>query len=336
MLVLGVETSCDETAVSIVDARNRRILSNVVYSQLEHLEYGGVVPEIAARAHVERLPTLVQQALDEASLKMEDVEGFAATAGPGLLGGLLVGTSYTKSLAMVMEKPFFATNHLEGHALTAQLTDGVEFPFLLLLVSGGHCQFIDVKGLGDYRVLGGTLDDAVGECFDKTAKILGLPYPGGPEIEKCAKNGAAGSVKLPLPMDDGSMDFSFSGLKTAVRTYVQKQEEINAQQRADICASFQDVVARIICKKVQKALDVTTSKKLVVAGGVAANLLLREKLENLCSENSVSFFRPPVHLCTDNAAMIAYAGGMHLMAGENSGLGASTQPRWPLASGDVL
>lgn len=330
--VLGIETSCDETAAAVVDVAERRLLSNVVYSQIkEHADYGGVVPELASRAHQQRLPGLVQQAMAQAQLSFADLNGVAATSGPGLLGGLLVGYNFAKSVAMAAEKPLYATNHLEGHALTAQLSDGVAFPYLLLLVSGGHCQFIHVKGLGDYTTLGGTLDDAVGECFDKVAKMMGLPYPGGPNVEKCAKKGNSRAFVLPVPLRHDAVNFSFSGLKTAMRQLIISQEQpLTAQVMADLSASFQQTVSEILVLKSKNALQQSGASRFVLAGGVAANSLLRGCLEELCVGENVAFFAPPIGLCTDNAVMIAYAGGLHLQRGDTTPLDKPAQPRWSL------
>ena len=338
--VLGLESSCDETAAAVVgfpDGGEQAVIcANSVYTQhKEHLDYGGVVPEIAARAHIEKFDPIIANCLNEAGLNLTDINAFAATAGPGLLGGLLVGVSYAKTLAMTLNKPYIAVNHLEGHALTCHLTDGVDFPYLLLLVSGGHCQFINVTFAGKYETLGGTRDDAVGEAFDKVAKLLGLGYPGGPAIEKLAKNGNPEAYKLPIPLKDNSLDFSFSGLKTATRQLVNdiKKEsgQMNEQHLADVCASFQETVAQILTLKSKHALtNYPDVKNFVLAGGVAANKTLCGRLQSMCAQQDVNFSAPPLHLCTDNAVMIAYAGGMRFMAGESTSLYGSATPRWPL------
>lgn len=334
MKILGIETSCDETAAAVVDVAAGEILSNQVHTQQEHADYGGVVPEIAARAHMERLPHLVKEALKQANLTLNQIDGIAATAGPGLLGGLLVGTSFAKSLALGAGKPFMATNHLEGHALTAHLTDKTPFPYLLLLVSGGHCVFVNVAKAGEYEELGGTLDDAVGECFDKVAKLMELPMPGGPNVEKLAEKGNPNAYPLPFPLNNKSLDFSFSGLKTAVRNLLQGLEArhtpLSQQQRADVAASFQHTVKKILVKKAHTAVKNTQAERFVLAGGVAANKLLRSGLEEMCVENGVKFSAPPLGLCTDNAVMIAYAGGLRLLKGQKTGLNSKATPRWPL------
>ena len=336
MIVLGIESSCDETAVAILDMSKishsaDSILANCVYSQTEeHLEYGGVVPEIASRAHMEKMGVLVNEALEGASLTLDDIDGIAVTSGPGLLGGLLMGTTYAKSLSLSKNIPLIGVNHLEGHALISQLTEKTEFPYLLLLVSGGHCQFIHVKEVGDYTLVGSTLDDSIGECFDKVAKMLDLPYPGGPQIEQLAQTGVNDAFNYPTPLKNKGMDFSFSGLKTSVRRSIQKEDILTNQTKSNICASFQESVARVLEIKTGRAIEYTNSTQLVLAGGVAANRLLRTRLEKLCAKKECSFFAPPVHLCTDNALMIAYAGGLRLVAGEKTGLNLFPRPRWPL------
>ncbi len=342
MRILGIETSCDETAASVVerDAQGKgHILSDVVLSQIEdHAPYGGVVPEIAARAHVEALDSLVKQALAQANLELDDIDAIAATAGPGLIGGLIVGLMTAKAIAMAADKPFYAINHLEGHALTARLTDGISFPYLLLLVSGGHTQMVLVRGLGDYERLGTTIDDALGEAFDKTAKLLGLPYPGGPAVEKAALEGNASRFILPRPLKgEARLDFSFSGLKTAVRQTATEIAPLSEQDVADICAAFQEAVADTLSDRVSRSLkrfkqDFPDKEmpELVVAGGVAANKRLRSALEELCDSHGFHFIAPPHALCTDNAAMIAWAGAERAMSMEASSLDVAPRSRWPL------
>lgn len=342
-LVLGIETSCDETAASIVE-RNAdgegRILSNVILSQIEeHAAFGGVVPEIAARAHVEILDDIIERALDEAGVPLSSVDAVAATAGPGLIGGLIVGLMTAKALAFAAGKPFYAINHLEGHALTPRLTDGIAFPYLLLLVSGGHTQMVLVRGIGDYERLGTTIDDALGEAFDKTAKLLGLPYPGGPAVERAAKSGDPKRFPLPRPLrGEARLDFSFSGLKTAVRQTASEIAPLSDQDVADICASFQaacadtlaDRVGRSIARFQQSYPDIR-EPALVVAGGVAANLTLRGRLETLCAQNGFRFIAPPHALCTDNAAMIAWAGAERIaQASAEDSFDIAPRSRWPL------
>lgn len=348
MRVLGIETSCDETAAAIIERHENkqggvssRILSNVVLSQIaEHEPYGGVVPEIAARAHVEALDGLIAKALSDADMTINDVDAVAATAGPGLIGGLIVGLMTAKAMAFAADKPFYAVNHLEGHALTARLTDGLAFPYLLLLVSGGHTQVILVHGLGHYERLGTTIDDALGEAFDKTAKLLGLPYPGGPAVEQAALKGDASRFELPRPLKgEARLDFSFSGLKTAVRQTATQLVPLSDQDVADICASFQTAVADTLNDRVKRSLlrfrETYPDKEnptLVVAGGVAANKVLRKGLETLCEKYGFDFLAPPHILCTDNAAMIAWAGAEHAARTEPDNLDFAPRSRWPLDS----
>jgi N6-L-threonylcarbamoyladenine synthase len=337
MRVLGIETSCDETAVAVVEAAAGnepvgRILSNVVYSQLtEHRRFGGVVPEIAARAHLERLDGLVADALAEAKLGLGDLDGIAATGGPGLIGGVMVGVMTAKAMAFAHDKPFLAVNHLEGHALSVRLTEQVTFPYLLLLVSGGHCQLLTVRGPGDFTRLGTTIDDAVGECFDKTAKLLGLGFPGGPAVEKAAIGGDPQRFQLPRPMwRKPGCDFSFSGLKTAVRQTVEKLPAGDSKAISDLCASFQRTVGDVLADRCGNALAADPASTLVVAGGVAANLYLRGRLEDVAAKYGARLVAPPVNLCTDNGAMIAWAGLERLRLGQSDALDFRPRPRWPL------
>ena len=337
MRVMGIETSCDETAVAVIEAPAGtqavgRILSNTVYSQLaEHRRFGGVVPEIAARAHLERIDGLVAQALDEAGLGLADLDGIAATGGPGLIGGVMVGVMTAKALAFAHEKPFIAVNHLEGHALSVRLTEPVAFPYLLLLVSGGHCQLLTVRGPGDFTRLGTTIDDAAGECFDKTAKLLGLGFPGGPAVERAAVGGDPRRFALPRPMwRKPGCDFSFSGLKTAVRLAVEKLPADDPQAIADLCASFQRTVGDVFADRCANALALAPSSTLVVAGGVAANVYLRGRLEEIAASHGATLVAPPVRLCTDNGAMIAWAGVERLRLGKLDSLDFRPRPRWPL------
>lgn len=342
MRILGIETSCDETAAAIVERDDNgkgHILSNVVLSQIaEHEPYGGVVPEIAARAHVEALDRLVERALKDANVKLDDVDAIAATAGPGLIGGLIVGLMTAKAMAMAANKPFYAVNHLEGHALTARLTDDLPFPYLLLLVSGGHTQMVLVRGLGNYERLGTTIDDALGEAFDKTAKLLGLPYPGGPAVERMALTGDPKRFPLPRPLKgEARLDFSFSGLKTAVRQTATELAPLSDQDVSDICASFQDAVADTLSDRVKRSLERfkqefpdCATPSLIVAGGVAANKTLRASLEKLCAKHGFSFIAPPLNLCTDNAAMIAWAGAERAATKGSDSLNLAPRSRWPL------
>ena len=339
LTVLGIETSCDETAASVVRGSAPgpgEILSNVVFSQVaDHAPFGGVVPEIAARAHVEWLDTIIEAALSDAELRLADIDIVAATAGPGLIGGVMVGLTTAKALALAAGKKLVAVNHLEAHALTARLTDGVDFPFLLLLISGGHCQLLGVAGVGQFRLYGTTIDDAVGEAFDKTAKLLNLPYPGGPQIEKLAAQGNARRYAFPRPMRgrDGA-DFSFSGLKTAVRQIVRAESFATA----DVAASFQTAVIETLVDRVSGAMmmfrkDFPTndSPPFVVAGGVASNKAIGDALRALAHREGFSIKIPPPKLCTDNAAMIAWAGVERGQLGLFDLAGVAPKARWPLA-----
>ncbi len=336
--VLGIETSCDETAASVV-SRNAggrgTILSNIVRSQFkEHEAFGGVVPEIAARAHVQVLDTLIKAALQEAQLDFTALNGVAVTAGPGLIGGLLVGLVTAKAIALVQNIPLVAVNHLEGHALTVGLTEGLSPPYLLLLVSGGHTEFIEVLAPLVYRKLGGTLDDALGEAFDKVAKLLSLGFPGGPAVERLAVEGNGTRFAFPRPMMGRDRpDFSFSGLKTSVRQTAMSAAPLNRQDIADLCASFQAAVAATLRDRLRTALRVYSGgkKQFVVSGGVAANAALRSALMTECSAQGFSFHAPPPSLCTDNAAMIAWAGASRLAAGHADPLDVPARARWPLA-----
>jgi len=333
LLVLGIESSCDETAAAIV-AGDGRILSNVVLSQLDdHRAYGGVVPEIAARAHVSHLDGLIRRALDEAGVTLAEVDAIAATAGPGLIGGVIVGLTTAKALALGAGKPLIGINHLEGHALTPRLVARVPFPYLLLLVSGGHCQLLAVEGVGQYRRLGTTIDDAVGEAFDKTAKLLGLGYPGGPAVEQAALAGDPARFALPRPMiGRPGCDFSFSGLKTAVREAAAAlPKPLSDQDKADLATSFQAVVGAVMVDRTRRAIALMPpGSPLVVAGGVAANKHLRARLEALAATAKIDFVAPPLRLCTDNAAMIAWAGIEHFRAGRTDSLDLKPRARWPL------
>ena len=335
--VLGIETSCDETAVAVV-SDDKKILSNVVYSQItEHEQFGGVVPEIAARSHLEAIDWVVKKATTDAGVELSDLSAVAGVAGPGLIGGVLVGMQMAKSLAYTNDIPFIAVNHLEAHALTARLTDDVKFPFLLLLVSGGHTQILQVNRVGDYVVLGKTLDDAVGEAFDKTAKILGIGYPGGVYVEQRAKLGNPDNIKLPSPMvGKKNCDFSFSGLKTRIRHLYDEQSNITEEYINDMCGAFQVAVAGSINDRLERAFKVFKDNNgagnfdFVVAGGVASNLYLREQISELCDKNGFNFFVPPVKLCTDNGVMIAWAGMENLISGNTSGFDTPARPRWDL------
>jgi N6-L-threonylcarbamoyladenine synthase len=340
MVILGIETTCDETAAALVertgDAKGR-ILSNVVLSQVdEHAEFGGVVPEIAARAHVEALDRIIAKAMADAEFSFAALDGVAAAAGPGLIGGVIVGLTTAKAIALVNGKPLIAVNHLEAHALTARLTDGTPFPYCLFLASGGHTQILGVRGVGDYARLGGTVDDAIGEAFDKTAKLLGLGYPGGPLVEKEALNGDPARFSLPRPMSGRrDADFSLSGLKTALRLEAEKIAPLSNQDVADLCASFQQAVVDVVLDRLRLGLRMFRERvgaptALVCAGGVAANQAIRKALHRAAFEVGTQLVAPPPALCTDNGAMIAWAGAERLALGLTDTLDAPPRARWPL------
>lgn len=340
MLVLGIETSCDETAAAVLSG-DKRILSNVVLSQIEeHQPYGGVVPEIAARSHLDHIDRIIKSAMVNANVTFPELDGIAVTTGPGLIGGVMVGVMSAKAIAMAHNKPFIAINHLEGHALTARLSEDIAFPYLLLLVSGGHCQILAVEGVGNFTLYGKTLDDAVGEAFDKSAKMLGIPYPGGPNLEAEAVNGNPDRFPLPRPLKGKpNCDFSFSGLKTAVRVTVETLPDgpLSDEDRADLSASFQNAAADVLADRCKRAIkrfkqDHGEGHSLVVGGGVAANKHIRATLTNLCEDEDMHFAAPPIHLCTDNAAMIAWAGLERLKLGITNSLDTIVRPRWPLES----
>ena len=344
---LGIESSCDDTAAAVVDSAGC-ILSSEVEGQVAlHAAFGGVVPEIAARAHAERLDHVVERALATAGVGLRDLDGIAVTAGPGLIGGVLSGVMLARGLAAGTGLPLIGVNHLAGHALTPRLTDGLEFPYLMLLISGGHCQFLIVAGVGRFRRLGGTIDDAPGEAFDKTAKLLGLPQPGGPAVEAEAKAGDPRRFAFPRPLlDRDGCDLSFSGLKTALlraRDAVMAEAGgLRLQDRRDLCAGFQAAVADVLAEKTRRALSVYLEMSparpvCAVAGGVAANQVLRGRLEAVCHGLDVQFLAPPLHLCTDNAAMIAWAGLERFRAGLVDPADLVARPRWPLdATAPVL
>lgn len=343
MIVLGIETSCDETAAAVVNDR-REICSNLVLSQIgEHAAFGGVVPEIAARAHLDHLDKLIKGAMDEAGIKFSELDGVAATCGPGLIGGVMVGMMAGKAIAAAHAKPFIAVNHLEAHALTPRLSDDVAFPYLLLLVSGGHTQILVAEDVGVYKLWGTTQDDALGECFDKSAKLMGLPYPGGPNLEKIAAtctNPVAARERFPLPAPmkgREGCDFSFSGLKTAVRLHAEKlPEPVPKADIAALASSFQQTAAETVADRCARAVEKflsaykTKTPTLVAAGGVAANKALRAALLDLYGKRRMSFVAPPGALCSDNGAMIAWAGIEKLRRGHSDPLDAKARPRWPL------
>ncbi len=340
MIILGIETTCDETAAAVVsrgEDGQGRILSNVVLSQIsEHAEYGGVVPEIAARAHVEALDHVIAKAVAEAKVSFEALDGIAAAAGPGLIGGVIVGLTTAKALALAHDKPLIAVNHLEAHALTARLTDSTPFPYCLFLASGGHTQILGVRGVGDYLRLGGTVDDAIGEAFDKTAKLLGLGYPGGPQVEKEAANGDPERFALPRPMAGRrDADFSLSGLKTALRIEAEKIAPLSDQAVADLCASFQQAVVDVVRDRLRSGLRIFRVRigpphALVCAGGVAANQAVRKVLHRVAFEVGIELVAPPPALCTDNGAIIAWAGAERLALGLTDPLDIAPRARWPL------
>ncbi|HET9904404.1 MAG TPA: tRNA (adenosine(37)-N6)-threonylcarbamoyltransferase complex transferase subunit TsaD [Xanthobacteraceae bacterium] len=340
MLVLGIETTCDETAAAVVrrDINGKgAILSNVVLSQAsQHAEYGGVVPEIAARAHVETLDQVIATAMVQSGLSFRWIDGVAAAAGPGLIGGVIVGLTTAKAIAMVAEKPLVAVNHLEAHALTPRLTHGMDFPYCLFLASGGHTQIIAVLGVGHYVRLGTTVDDAIGEAYDKTAKLLGLSYPGGPEVESRADRGRPARFKLPRPMvGRPEPDFSLSGLKTALRQEAERLAPLSEDDVYDLCASFQEAVVDIVVDRVRTGLShfverFGTPTALVAAGGVASNRAVRAGLQRVADSVGVLMIAPPMNLCTDNGAIIAWAGAERLALNMTDTLEASPRARWPL------
>ncbi|MDQ2094349.1 tRNA (adenosine(37)-N6)-threonylcarbamoyltransferase complex transferase subunit TsaD [Rhodalgimonas zhirmunskyi] len=343
LTVLALESSCDDTAAAVVRGRPgaARVLSSIVLGQNDlHADFGGVVPEIAARAHAERLDICVKQALTQADLPLSAMDAVAVTAGPGLIGGVLSGVMCAKGICAGAGLPLIGVNHLAGHALTPRLTDGVAFPYLMLLVSGGHCQFLLVRGHDDFSRLGGTIDDAPGEAFDKTARLLGLPQPGGPSVQAEATKGDPKRFRFPRPLlDRPGCDLSFSGLKTALLrardALIADQGGLTEQDRADLCAGFQAAVVDVLAEKTRRALalymaETPAEPVIAVAGGVAANTAIRAALETLSSGTGTRFLAPPLALCTDNAAMIAYAGLERFAAGQSDDMALSARPRWPL------
>lgn len=340
MRVLGIETSCDETGVAIYDSGSEEskentesgIIADVLHSQIElHAQYGGVVPELASRDHVRKIVPLIHEALEQASLSAQDIDGIAYTKGPGLLGALLVGSSVGRSLAYAWDIPAIGVHHMEGHLLAPMLEKNPPvFPFVALLVSGGHTQLISVTGIGEYQLLGESIDDAAGEAFDKTAKMMGLSYPGGPILAKLAESGSVGRFKLPRPMTDRpGLDFSFSGLKTAALTTWKKSDQ-TPQTQADLAYAFEEAVVETIAIKCRRALEQTQMKTLVIAGGVSANTHLRRRLTELVKSYDAKVYYPRPEFCTDNGAMIAYAGCQRLLAGQQQDLDFSATARWPI------
>ncbi len=342
LTILGIESSCDDTGAAIVrgTAGNARVLSNVVMGQAElHAAFGGVVPEIAARAHAEKVDLAVKQALSEAMVSLSEVDAIAVTAGPGLIGGVLSGVMCAKGIAAALGKPLVGVNHLAGHALTPRLTDGLTYPYLMLLVSGGHCQFLIVRGPDEFTRVGGTIDDAPGEAFDKVARLLALPQPGGPSVEARARDGDQKRFRFPRPLlDREGCDMSYSGLKTAVlraRDEVMTDNTLTAQDQADLCAGFQEAVTAVLAEKTRRALRVymelnPSQPMIAVAGGVAANQAIRAALTTVAEEAGAGFTAPPLKLCTDNGAMIAYAGLERFALGETDDMTLQARPRWPL------
>jgi N6-L-threonylcarbamoyladenine synthase len=340
MRVLGIETTCDETAVAVVANRmggGGEILSNEVMSQIaQHAAYGGVVPEIAARAHIDVLDRLMLRALEHAKIKVGQIDAVAASAGPGLIGGILIGLTAGKAMALALGKPFIAINHLEAHALTARLTDNLDFPYVALIVSGGHTQIVAVDGVGKYRRLGSTVDDAAGEAFDKVAKMLGLAYPGGPEIERLANEGDPRRFDFPRPMlGRPGADFSLSGLKTAVRQEILRMGPLSETDVKDLAASFQAAVVDVVVDRVRSGLRLFSDafgrpNGLVIGGGVGANGAIRRALTRLCSETGLRFVSPPPELCSDNGAIVAWAGLERHALGLHDDLAVAARPRWPL------
>jgi len=344
MRVLGIETSCDETGIALYDSE-RGLLADSLYSQVAlHERFGGVIPELASRDHIRKTLPLIQEVLDKAGATLEDIDGIAYTAGPGLIGALLVGASLGRALGMALGVPCIGVHHMEGHLLAPMLEDTPpEFPFVALLVSGGHTQLERVDGIGRYTLLGESLDDAAGEAFDKVGKMLGLAYPGGPRVAALAEKGTPGRFEFPRPMiNRPGLEFSFSGLKTAVRnTLVEERarqkadtgaQDVDEQTRADIARAFEDAVVQTFVIKCRRALQETGLKALIIAGGVSANVRLREGLQGMVEKERSTLFYARPHLCTDNGAMIAYAGCQRLLAGESDGLALAVRPRWPLSS----
>ena len=344
MLVLGIETSCDETAMAIVDD-NKNVLSHIVVSQIDIFkEFGGVIPEVASRNHLDVIDKVFKKVFDDAKIKYDDIDAIAATTGPGLIGGVIVGTVFAKSVASILNKPFIAVNHLEAHALTSRITNNLDFPFLLLLVSGGHCQILQVLGVGNYKKIGETIDDALGECFDKVAQMIGLEYPGGPKIEQLAKFGNENRFKFSKPLIDNTGKkrdvetkflFSFSGLETCVRTEIERLGTLTEQDKADISASLQKTIIDILCDRLKNVFEKFDNENikmqnLVIAGGVSANQYIKNNLSEFCKKYNYTVITPPLKLCTDNGVMVAWAGMERFKLGLTNKLDVCPKARWEL------
>lgn len=336
MNILGIETSCDETAMAIINEK-KEVLSHIVVSQIDiHKEFGGVVPEVAARNHLDVIDNVFNLLLDKANIKVENIDVISATTGPGLIGGVIVGTVFAKTLSSVLNKPFIAVNHLEGHALTCRFTDNLQFPYILFLLSGGHCQILKVNGVGDYDKLGETIDDSLGETFDKVAQMIGLEYPGGPKIEQLAKLGDKTRFKFTKPLIDSHKsdelyNFSFSGLKTAVRREIEKIGILTDKDKADIASSFQNTVIEILINRLKNVIKNNRDiKDIVISGGVSANQTIKEELTNVCKKYGCNLFTPPIKLCTDNGIMIANAGLERFNCGLIDNLLITPRARWEL------
>ncbi|MDR0571944.1 MAG: tRNA (adenosine(37)-N6)-threonylcarbamoyltransferase complex transferase subunit TsaD [Rickettsiales bacterium] len=341
MLILGMETSCDETAMAVID-ENKNILSHVVFSQIDiHKEFGGVVPEIAARNHVSVIDKVLELTLKKASVTVDDVDAIGVTTGPGLIGGVLVGALFAKTIASIKKKPLIAVNHLEGHALICCLTDNIKFPFLLFLLSGGHCQILEVSGIGQYRKFGETIDDALGECFDKVGKMLGLEYPAGLKIEEFAKLGDENRFNFTMPLinksknkEENKFNFSFSGLKTAIKIAINKINTVTEQDKNDICASFQHIVTKILVNRLENILNISDLDKgirdIVISGGVAANQYIKNGMREVCVKYGYNLITPPTDLCTDNGVMIANVALERYKLGKISDLLITPKSKWEL------
>lgn len=327
-IFLGIETSCDETAAALVQGKT--LLGHVVYSQ-DHRAFGGVMPQVAAREHMEHIPHVIDSLFTQAQIPLHALSGIGVTAGPGLVGGLLVGLMFAKGLALSLSCPLWPIHHLEAHALMVRMTEHVDFPYLAVLLSGGHCLMAEVRGVSSYKILGQTYDDAVGECLDKVARVLGGPYPGGPYIEQLAKGGNPRGIALPTPLArEVSCHFSFSGLKTACVQWINKHDPLSEQSKKDFCASLQRTIADSLCQRLGYALNKTGLARCVISGGVASNLYFRQRFQEVCQQHGAAFIAPPAHLCTDNGAMVAWATYEHFSAGIVPNLEHPARASWPL------